>query len=38
MWNINKVNNEKYLQVELFDKQQVLQLVWNGDAYQDIWF
>lgn len=38
MWNINKVNNEKYLQVELSDKQQVLQLVWNGDAYQDIWF
>lgn len=38
MWNINKVNNEKYLQVELSDKQQVLWLVWNGDAYQDIWF
>lgn len=38
MWNINKVNNEKYLQVELSDKQQVLRLVWNGDAYQDIWF
>lgn len=38
MWNINKVNNEKHLQVEVYDKQQVLRLVWNGDAYQDIWF
>lgn len=38
MWNMNKVNNEKHLQVELSDKQQVLRLVWNGDAYQDIWF